>query len=858
MLSSTSYIARRTRCVRVAVAPATTPSRPQQTRGYRFGRSWQDYIDVEIQRDGARQRHRTFRYNRYKYLEQLSRASQEAEGRCEKTQQDVDSTSSKTPDNLDGVRPGQNIEDAERAPMEDLLFGRYSQATWQSFPGVAKDDSCLTGSSNSRKPNTDATAEYVIDPITNRKVQKAHPSPIRAPTETSTDAPARSFKSYRSQFSSLKPPTTEDTLSSQLKAGDQVKLDTEQLDKTLAQLIPEAPPILESEHYVAQQNNPSMDDLLDTLKMEQKGVAWHPSGVISPGTSPLVSSTPGKPGQKYDDLQKYGPVMDTEPQTTGQTVAQQYQDLESYGAVMYREPDGKPAKQDHPSTNQDLDEYGAVRSHEPDGKYKSPAEPTTDSLELKKYKAFLSHEPDGKYAMANPKDDIDAADLARYSGPFLSHEPDGMYAESYAQRLENAAKLPTHKAFGSYEPNGSYAKDDATIVADGEQGKQLEEKPVDPSTVEEELSDLGNHEAFTYEDSETKLTNSLGDSSKASYDPAELKQYQPLMWNEPDGKPPARKTPVSSEKPAEKSHYRKMLEEVMARPDAELDAMDAAEAEARRKIQDRLAAQHAAREQKSAEPVSTQPPAPIKLETALDRHTHLQKEQPPAETPAAIRGASTLYKVLVYDPVMQCIDVAETTSSVADTAAPLTPAEVLLRISNPSKFMPHFQPLQAEGFEIVSGAGDVLIFRKVHPAAPRPVSDKGASKSPHGEAMTTPEPALSRPAVNPIDMTGGSRDYYIAADRFASPTGFVNYDLPPPYTSQSRRSDARREEAESSDQKSKKKQNAGKMSLPKRLLLGALWVGGISYSLSVAGEHLRAKGWDGKASKTRRPETRVV
>ncbi|PQE14280.1 conserved serine-threonine rich protein [Rutstroemia sp. NJR-2017a BVV2] len=64
----------------------------------------------------------------------------------------------------------------------------------------------------------------------------------------------------------------------------------------------------------------------------------------------------------------------------------------------------------------------------------------------------------------------------------------------------------------------------------------------------------------------------------------------------------------------------------------------------------------------------------------------------------------TLYKILAYDPTMQSISIAETTSIVTDSASALTPAEVLLRLSHPAKFFPHFKPLQSQGYEIISGS----------------------------------------------------------------------------------------------------------------------------------------------------------
>ncbi|KAI1421027.1 hypothetical protein F5Y12DRAFT_67625 [Xylaria sp. FL1777] len=196
----------------------------------------------------------------------------------------------------------------------------------------------------------------------------------------------------------------------------------------------------------------------------------------------------------------------------------------------------------------------------------------------------------------------------------------------------------------------------------------------------------------------------------------------------------------------------------------------------------------------------------------------------------------TVYKILAYDPTKQTISVAQTTSVVPDLASPLSPTEVLLRLSNPVKFLPHFAPLQAEGFEIVSGGGDILVFRQVRPAK---VAAEG------GTAY-----------VNPIDMMGRSAAVPNAA-AFVSPTGFVNYDIPrveeesgePPFRSNI---DVRREEPVFSGRKSlpgeggSKESKKPRMNVGKRIIIGGAWVAGISYSLGVVSEYFQTGGTDGK------------
>lgn len=199
---------------------------------------------------------------------------------------------------------------------------------------------------------------------------------------------------------------------------------------------------------------------------------------------------------------------------------------------------------------------------------------------------------------------------------------------------------------------------------------------------------------------------------------------------------------------------------------------------------------------------------------------------------AALTLEPTMYKILAYDPTMQSISTAETTSIVNDASSPLTPAEVLLRLSNPAKFFPHFGPLQSQGYEIVSGSGDVLVFRKVRSGPP---PNQGSSSS--SEAQTR--------GVNPID---GMRSPIAATGNFASPTGFVNHDNPlacdPPFKSNI---DVRREEPVFSGKKnwadgSEGGRRGGKT---KRVLVGAAWLAACSYAVGVVAEFFRTGGSDG-------------
>jgi hypothetical protein len=44
------------------------------------------------------------------------------------------------------------------------------------------------------------------------------------------------------------------------------------------------------------------------------------------------------------------------------------------------------------------------------------------------------------------------------------------------------------------------------------------------------------------------------------------------------------------------------------------------------------------------------------------------------------------------------------------------PSEILSRLQNPAKFLPYFEKMQKDGYEIVAGGGNIIVFRKIHSA----------------------------------------------------------------------------------------------------------------------------------------------
>jgi hypothetical protein len=664
------------------------------------------------------------------------------------------------------------------------------------------------------------------------------------------------------------------------------------------------------------------ESVVGAQELDQYGAvrSHEPDGKYKVGSESTVDS---------EELQRYGAVRAHEPDGKYKIEAESAvdpQELEGYGAIRSHEPDGKYAAEYTETPDEaELAAYSKpILANEPDGKYAANyVVPEYDAAELAKYRnPFFSHEPDGKYAAAYVEPAQEEAELSQYKA-FRSHEPDGKYAANYVEEKPDAGELGTYGAFRSHEPDGKYALRDATPAAPAETQKygafrshepdgkyaanHTEEKPgadelatykafhshepdgkyAAEAAAANETEDLANHEAFGYDDAETRplpqecqpsknapdlegyRTPKLDErqdptassSAHEDYDPAELRKYQAVRWNEPDGNPATAEAAgqtlgydMNGETNYEKTPYRMKVDELMARTAAESDVAEPSQAQkpaltgnyVRDFPEDFSKSWANSMAQGTSSLLSPeQKESDRTVQPALDRYNtpDTSSGSGDAASQAPNPASPALYKILVYDPTMQCIETAETTSVVPDTAAPLTPAEVLLRISNPAKFFPHFAPLQAQGFEIVSGSGDVLIFRKVREAVAAAAAAAAASPSTR-EAAVMP--------INPIDMTGERRadEYTVAAGRFASPTGFVNYDLPPRV--ERRAAEEVRREGEAApvrEEKEGKVGTKGKRSWPRRAAIGAASLAGGVYAVGVVSQYSRSAGVDGKGPK---------
>lgn len=79
-----------------------------------------------------------------------------------------------------------------------------------------------------------------------------------------------------------------------------------------------------------------------------------------------------------------------------------------------------------------------------------------------------------------------------------------------------------------------------------------------------------------------------------------------------------------------------------------------------------------------------------------------------------------LYRILAYDSSTLQMTRADTSSSKQASDETRHPTEVLSRLNNVAKFLPYFAEMHSDGYEVVSGGGDILVFKKVREAIQRP------------------------------------------------------------------------------------------------------------------------------------------
>lgn len=92
--------------------------------------------------------------------------------------------------------------------------------------------------------------------------------------------------------------------------------------------------------------------------------------------------------------------------------------------------------------------------------------------------------------------------------------------------------------------------------------------------------------------------------------------------------------------------------------------------------------------------------------------THYTPEAKESTTKKPEMPNMASYRIVAFDPVSRVMSVAEANSAAGASDKPMPIPDALVKLVDPANFLPYVKSLQEEGYEVVSGSGQMLIFRK--------------------------------------------------------------------------------------------------------------------------------------------------
>lgn len=189
------------------------------------------------------------------------------------------------------------------------------------------------------------------------------------------------------------------------------------------------------------------------------------------------------------------------------------------------------------------------------------------------------------------------------------------------------------------------------------------------------------------------------------------------------------------------------------------------------------------------------------------------------ETCSPIRSEITspaTYRVLAYDPFTMQVNTADTDSSLAPSHEILRPSDVLPRLSNPAQFLPYFEKMRKEGYEIVSGGGDILVFKRFSDVEKKPSDKSPLETKEHGDIT-------AGGAFKDIHEQAALTSPQLTQDPSAEPTKTQSETETPP-----------------------RKQRSAFSNAIRRMLFTGTAAAGTCYAFGVVTEYFRTGGSDGR------------
>ncbi|KAF3406489.1 hypothetical protein DPV78_000869 [Talaromyces pinophilus] len=205
-------------------------------------------------------------------------------------------------------------------------------------------------------------------------------------------------------------------------------------------------------------------------------------------------------------------------------------------------------------------------------------------------------------------------------------------------------------------------------------------------------------------------------------------------------------------------------------------------------------------------------------------------------------------RILAFDSVNSQVVCAETTSSMHTNEPIRHAADVLLDLNNPAKFLPYFAKMKADGYEIVSGGGDILIFRKTATNGSESAMADSADVeqlmiSTKGKIGSGTETLVSKDSDSLSQPTDRSKSRIVQRQETVFTGGPPNWS---PYQSPSSPSSATEELEYTQTEPSTKTSAATKLGKGiRRIVLSGVATAGTFYAIGVVCEYFLTGGQDG-------------
>lgn len=112
-----------------------------------------------------------------------------------------------------------------------------------------------------------------------------------------------------------------------------------------------------------------------------------------------------------------------------------------------------------------------------------------------------------------------------------------------------------------------------------------------------------------------------------------------------------------------------------------------------------------------------------------------------------------VYRILAMDRVKQTVAAATTSSSLFPTSSPLRSAsDILTHLDQPYKYFDHMGKLESQGFELIAGTRNVLVYRKQLKQRPVAELEKTAHTQPHPVPPSSAVRSSPGPAEEPDEV----------------------------------------------------------------------------------------------------------